>query len=79
MSCQLLKCCQFFKDNMKDLPKSAEYIKSKLCFGDYEKCKRYRIYKEFSSGSMPFDLLPDDAEEAEKMSRCVRKKQLSDQ
>lgn len=31
---------------MTEMPKSAEYIKSKLCFGSYDSCSRYRAVKK---------------------------------
>lgn len=75
MACELVECCQFFKDNMKDLPKAAEYIQSKLCFGDYQSCNRYRIYKESGGENVPFALYPDDQEAVRKVKQCMLKKQ----
>lgn len=74
-ACELLPCCQFFNDNMKSLPKSAEYIKNKLCFDDYGSCNRYRIYKGVSAGSITSYLDPTDAEEVRKVMQCLREKQ----
>ena len=79
MACEIQECCQFFKDNMKDLPKTAEYIKDKLCFGDYERCNRFKIYKYFGKGSVPHDLFPDDSEEVEKALICLRSKTLHEE
>uniref|UniRef100_C6DZ04 Uncharacterized protein n=1 Tax=Geobacter sp. (strain M21) TaxID=443144 RepID=C6DZ04_GEOSM len=73
MPCDLTKACQFFKDNMKNLPKAAEYIRNKLCFGDYESCSRFRIYKEYGENVPPY-LNPDDAEEVKKAARCLQMK-----
>ena len=42
MPCELTVCCKFFIDNMKDMPKSEEYIKKRLCFGDYISCCGFR-------------------------------------
>lgn len=78
MSCELTVCCQFFNDNMKNMPKSAEYIKKRLCFGDNEACNRFRIYKEFGGENIPIDLGPDDIEEVKKVRECLRKKQESE-
>lgn len=74
MGCELLDCCQFFKEAMQNMPKTAEYIKNRLCFGDYQTCNRYRIYKEFGNASIPDDLDPDDAEQVRKVLQCLRKK-----
>lgn len=73
MACELVECCQFFKDNMKDLPKAAEYIQSKLCFDDYQSCNRYRIYKQTGEHT-PFALFPDDQEAIRKVKQCLRQK-----
>ncbi|MBU5638443.1 hypothetical protein KOM00_17085 [Geomonas sp. Red69] len=74
MACELVECCQFFKDNMKDLPKAAQYIQSKLCFGDYQSCNRYQIYRQ-TGEHLPFELFPDDQEAIKKVKQCMRKKQ----
>ncbi|TSK07330.1 MAG: hypothetical protein FPO08_12040 [Geobacter sp.] len=75
MACELVECCQFFKDNMKDLPKAAEYIQNKLCFGDYQSCNRYQIYKENSGENAPFELCSDDQDAVRKVKQCMLKKQ----
>lgn len=67
-----MDCCQFFKDNMKDLPKTAEYIKNKLCFADFERCNRFRIYTAFGKGSVPSDIDPDDTEAVNKVLECLQ-------
>jgi len=74
-ACELLPCCQFFNDNMKSLPKSVEYIKNRLCFGDYRSCNRYRVYKGLSGDSITSYLDPTDAEEVKKVMQCLREKQ----
>ena len=70
MECELLACCKLFKDSMENLPKTAEYIKEKLCFGDHESCNRYRIYKEFGGADIPSELDPYDSEEVRKIVAC---------
>jgi hypothetical protein len=74
VACEIVQCCQFFKDHMKDLPKSAEYIQNRLCYGDYEACNRFKIYKEFGGSSVPYDLDPDDTEAVHKVILCLRSK-----
>lgn len=74
MQCVLLQCCQFFNDNMKDLPKSAEYIRTKLCLEDPESCNRFRIYQEFGGENIPPYLDPIDSEQVKKAARCLRNK-----
>lgn len=74
MDCELLECCQFFDDHMKDLPKSAEFIKNRLCHGDFPSCSRYRIYKKFGRDDIPPFLYLSDAKQAQKAARCLRKR-----
>ncbi len=71
MVCELLACCQFFIDKMKNMPKTEDYIKKRLCFGDYASCNRYMIYKQYGKDNMPHDFDPDH-EEVEKIMRCLR-------
>ncbi|RII31623.1 MAG: hypothetical protein CXR30_02075 [Geobacter sp.] len=77
MACEILACCQFFNDKMKDMPNTAEYIKKKHCLGDFESCVRYRIYKEFGGDKIPLYLYPEDTEEVSKVLKCLRYKQRS--
>lgn len=76
MACELVACCQFFNDKMEDMPKTAAYIKSKLCLDDYESCARYRIYIECGRKSVPSDLFPNNTEEVNKVIQCIRNKRL---
>ena len=74
MACEIFACCQFFNDKLKEMPRTAEYIKGKICLGAYESCMRFKIYKELGQ-DVPFDLHPDDtAEEVKKVIQCLRNK-----
>ena len=72
MACDLIQYCQFFNDNMKDMPRAVEYIKSRLCLGDYEHCNRYRMFKQWGGVDIQCDPNPSDAEEVEKLIQSVR-------
>jgi hypothetical protein len=74
MACELLACCRFFDDNMKNMPEAEDYIKRKLCFDDYASCIRYIIYKEHGGKDIPQDLNPD-SEEVKKIIQCLRQKE----
>lgn len=78
MACELVECCQFFNDKMKDMPKTAAYIKYKLCLSDYESCARYRIYKECGGESVPLDLFPNNTDEVNRLIQRLRNKRLSE-
>ncbi|HBG06382.1 MAG: hypothetical protein A2075_00240 [Geobacteraceae bacterium GWC2_58_44] len=78
MACELMECCQFFNDNMKELPKAAEYIRNRLCLGDHQSCSRFKIYKEYGAANVPPGLNDDDAEEVKKALQCLQKKQASE-
>ena len=60
---------------MKNMPKAENYIKKRLCFGDYASCNRYKIYKEYSGENILRDFDPD-SEEVKKIIQCLRQKQL---
>jgi len=78
-TCELFACCQFFDDNMENLPKTAEYIKNKLCFNDYQSCNRYLMYQKFTGEDIPPYLDPNDTEEVKKLRQCfLRKKTARD-
>ena len=79
MPCDLIEGCQFFNDNMENLPKSAEYIRNKLCLGDFQLCSRYRLYQEFGGENIPPFLNPGDAEDVRKAVQWLRKKQLREE
>ena len=75
MACELIEYCQFFNDNMKDMPKAAEYIKSRLCHGDYEHCNRFRMYQQLGGVDIQCEPNPSDAEEVEKLIQYLREHQ----
>lgn len=75
MACELFECCQFFKDNMKELPKTAEYIQERVCFGDYLSCKRYRIYQQLACENLT-PCLDADVEAVQKMTQCLRSRKV---
>jgi hypothetical protein len=77
MVCEIFDCCRFVKETMKDLPKAAERIEARLCHGDFQACKRYKIYREFIGKEIPFDLDLSDAEEMNKIMRCLQDKASS--
>lgn len=78
MPCDVLECCQFFDQKMKGLPKTAEYIKNKVCLGDYESCARRGILKEFERGIIPLELHPDDTEEVQQVLQCLSMKKKTE-
>lgn len=78
MVCELFVCCRFLNNIVKELPKTAGYIKNKMCYGEYENCVRFRIYKEFGKNQIPCDLHPEDTEEVKKIIRCLRNKKETD-
>ena len=58
MPCEILESCRFFRESMKDLPKSTEYMRGKICHGNYQSCSRYQIWKSFGAPKVPHDLVP---------------------
>jgi len=76
MACELIEYCQFFDDNMKTMPVAAEYIKAKLCNGNYEHCNRFRMYQQLGGVDIQCDPNPSDAEEVEKLVQNFRERQI---
>ena len=78
MACEILACCQFFKDKMKGMPKSTEYIKKTLCHGEYQSCARFRTFKNLGGDNVPYDPHPDDtAEEVKNVLECIKNKKTA--
>lgn len=75
MACELMDCCQFFIDNMKNMPQTEEYIKKKICFGDFASCNRYMIFKQSGGKDVPFNIDPYDTDEVKKVIDCLKQKQ----
>ena len=67
MACELIEHCQFCHDNMKDMPKAAEYLKARLCYGNFEHCNRFRIYQQLGGADIQCDPISSDTEVVEKI------------
>ena len=78
MACELMSCCQLFRESLKNLPKTAAYIREKLCTADHESCNRYRAYLTFGKECTHFDLDPSACAEVEKIIACLRAKRDTD-
>ncbi len=74
MECDILACCHFVSENLAKFPKTSEYVKSRLCFGDYEKCNRHRTYLGFGVEDIPFDFDLSDTENMHKIRECLQNK-----
>lgn len=77
MPCEILACCQFFEDHMKEMPIAADYIKKKLCLDNNANCIRYRAFKRFDGETIPADLYSDNSEQLQKIVNCLHSRQLS--
>jgi hypothetical protein len=75
MGCILLNYCHFFADYMKELPKTAAYMKENLCRNNHEACSRYKIYAEYGLENIPSGLDPEDTRQLEKIRDSLREKQ----
>ena len=69
MSCDIKKFCHLIQDNMINMPKSADYIVSRLCNGNYQACHRYRKFQEFNS--MNDDLLDIDLSDQHEVRKFI--------
>lgn len=75
MSCELLECCRFFDDHMRDLPAAAELYQRRLCRGDFHSCTRYQIYKSLGDATLPPFLNANDLEQVHQAARCLAERQ----
>ena len=58
MACEILNCCRFFDEKMRDLPKTTAYIKQRMCLDDYRSCSRFRIFNNcYTMESLPGNLV----------------------
>lgn len=72
--CELCDTCIFFNDKMPDMPDVAEYLKDKFCRKNFEKCARYRIYREFGRENVPASLFPNEEEMVPAISQELAKR-----
>ncbi|NTV47258.1 MAG: hypothetical protein HGB11_12215 [Chlorobiales bacterium] len=76
MTCEIYEYCTFFDNSMVNMPVSSDYIKDKLCFGEFELCARFRVHKELGEGiDISAELLSYDTVEFRQFSQCIRRKQ----
>ena len=57
--CELLNKCQFFNDQIEDIPTKADICKIQYCKGDSSKCARYIVSRAIGIENIPPDLLPN--------------------
>ena len=69
MACELIEYCQFCNDNMKDMPKTVEYLKARMCYGNFEHCNKFRMYQQARGADIQCDHIPADTEAVEKIMR----------
>jgi hypothetical protein len=43
--CELLSTCQFFNNNLQELPYLKKRVEKQYCHGEYGWCGRYMIFK----------------------------------
>ena len=67
MKCKELETCSFFNEVIKDMPATAEMMKRRFCFGDFESCARVMVFRASGAGSVPRDLAPNDRQRADKI------------
>ncbi len=57
--CTLLDKCQFFNNQLEDIPATAEMCKTQYCLGGSSNCARYIVSKSHGLEKVPPDLLPN--------------------
>lgn len=59
-ACNLMERCSFFKNNMAEMPSTAEVIKMRYCRGrENAVCARYLVSESLGMEKVPPDLLPN--------------------
>jgi hypothetical protein len=66
-TCEKLKICPFFQDQMGELAAVAEMMKKCFCLNDRSKCARYQVSN--AGIPVPPDLFPYQADRAEQLIR----------
>ena len=74
MTCEIIECCRFIRDNMAGMPVTAEYLRARLCHGNYAACVRYKLYKAHGKEHVPPLLHPDDVNALATILHCIREK-----
>lgn len=66
-ACSLLDQCIFFKDNMSDMPSTANILKAKYCSEGSSSCARYLVFEKLGMDKVPQDLLPSEIDRMEEI------------
>ena len=62
MECIYLETCPFFAETLTDMPSFTETLKSKYCYGDFEKCARHALRETMTPEEIPDNLFPHQLE-----------------
>lgn len=65
--CESLKACPFFNDELANMPKMAETIKTNYCRADFVSCARFMVSKALGKEFVPRDLFPNQSARAKEI------------
>jgi hypothetical protein len=65
MACPVLSACPFFADRITNMPSTAELLKRRYCWADYERCARWAVRQKLGKETVPRDLFPHETARAE--------------
>jgi hypothetical protein len=65
--CELLESCIFFNDRMKNMPGTANILKTQYCRSDNSSCARYLVFRTLGRSKVPADLFPQQKEKADRI------------
>ncbi len=60
--CERFKTCPFFNDQLSYMPRTADAMKQKYCYGDKSQCARYLVV--IQGITAPGDLFPNHLDRA---------------
>ncbi len=66
-SCDRLKACPFFNDQLADTPHMAERMKTKYCLSEPASCGRRMVGQKLGREAVPTNLFPGDTKRALEM------------
>lgn len=66
--CECISTCPFFNGKMaSNMPSVVDNMKARYCKGDSSGCARYMVFKAVGRGSVPTDLVPNQAARAQQI------------
>ena len=66
-TCDVIENCQFFNDELGEMPAHSRVFKRVYCSGDHLLCARYIVFAACGAEAVPEDLFPNNEFRARRM------------